>query len=488
MEYPMLSVLEAMQRGVQMGQSVRQQQMAEQQMARAMQMEDLRNEMLFRSSTRPVEGGTVADTAAPPNIGNMPKELIEAATVPIRRQPKSVVKYKNAGGETLMGEMLTPEEQADRQLRMKVALERALGEVGLEKELGKISALETMREHVGVESPYMPGVKFLPSEMPRIAGPVMAAKIRAEEPKTQVVSGGEGSRLVTTKGGQLTANEPIPGTAPAKKELVPGRDIPLPPDVEAQKTRMGTATATARYSSTKEDIKDTADAIENGEAVPVLTNYSFRDRTALTAELRRRGFNQATAERDWKSIQKHLTTLNGAQQERLRQAISFAHDHLQVVDDLYKQWATKAKSSGFKAINKAALKLSSQMPGEMGALAQNLLAQINDFTSEMGTVYKGGNASTDETLRLAAGNLRADWNEQTWNKAVGLLKQSLTIRKNSINTSQPIGVSSSSPYLPPMAGKEALPGSAGPEVGTVEGGYKFRGGDPSKPDNWEKVK
>jgi hypothetical protein len=239
---------------------------------------------------------------------------------------------------------------------------------------------------------------------------------------------------------------------------IPGRDIPLPAPVEAQRARMAANRPPAMGSASPQDVKDTARAIVEGQATPVLTNYSFRDRTALAGELSRAGYNQMEAERDYKAVNKHLTTLNGAQQLRLRQAVSFAYDHLEVVDNLYRQWAAKAKASGFKVVNKAALAASAQLPGEMGALAQNLQAQINDFTSEMGTVYKGGNASTDETLRLAAGNLKADWNEQTWNMAVTKLKQSLTIRRNSINTTEAVGVTPGSPYMPPVPEKEPLPG------------------------------
>jgi hypothetical protein len=171
------------------------------------------------------------------------------------------------------------------------------------------------------------------------------------------------------------------------------------------------------------------------------------------------------AQRDFQAVNKHLTTLNGAQQLRLRQAVTFAYDHLEVVDNLYKQWAKKVKDLGgtlaMKGLNKATLAISAQSPGELGALAQNLQAQINDFTSEMGTVYKGGNSSTDETLRLAAGNLKADWNEQTWNKAIGLLRTSLTIRKNSISTTEAAGVTPGSPYNPAVPPKEALPTQGG---------------------------
>ena len=33
----------------------------------------------------------------------------------------------------------------------------------------------------------------------------------------------------------------------------------------------------------------------------------------------------------------------------------------------------------------------------------------------------------------------------------------------------------------------AEPAPTGPQAGTIEGGYKFKGGDPAKKENWEKV-
>jgi hypothetical protein len=231
----------------------------------------------------------------------------------------------------------------------------------------------------------------------------------------------------------------------------PGVDVPFPPAVQAQREK----TAASKLSTATQDIDDTAAAIMRGEAEPDLTKYSFRDRTAIEGRLARAGYNQTAAVRDWKAINKHLATLNGAQQERLRQAITFTYDSLDVIDGLWDQWQKTGLPTGFKFFNKAALAAAKQLPGETGAIAQALTAQLNDLTSELGTVYKGGNASTDETLRLAAENLKGDWNDTTFKKAIGLVRTNLRIRKNSITNSEAAGVSPQSPYNPKSSEKPA---------------------------------
>jgi hypothetical protein len=44
------------------------------------------------------------------------------------------------------------------------------------------------------------------------------------------------------------------------------------------------------------------------------------------------------------------------------------------------------------------------------------------------------------------------------------------------------------PFTPPTMRNPAPATSLGPKVGTVEGGFRFKGGDASNPNNWEKVR
>lgn len=227
---------------------------------------------------------------------------------------------------------------------------------------------------------------------------------------------------------------------------VPGTDVPLPADVEAQRGRIAAAGASAqRERANEQDAKDIAQGIIDGLQPPDLRGLYSRG-IGVRAELQRKGYDLTTAQRDWTAVQRHMATLNGTQQERLRQAIAFTSESLGQIEQLYEEWQKVAPTAGLKVFNKAALAAAKQLPGKPGEVATNLEAQINDLTSELGTVYKGGNASTDESLRLAAGNLSADWNEQTFKRAIGQIRTNLAIRRNSILTSEPAGLSPNSPY------------------------------------------
>lgn len=208
----------------------------------------------------------------------------------------------------------------------------------------------------------------------------------------------------------------------------------------------GKATAAAVNGS---DPKETAKGIAAGLIPPnVSSTVSQKDRTAVSAELSRMGINLSEMQRDWSAVQKHLATLNGTQQERLRQAITSGSDMLDKIENLYAEWKQVGKPSGFKLINNAKLGLSKNFPGKAGAVAAALEAQIADFTADAGNVYMGGNSPTDHALSLAAKNLSGDWNEETFTKLLGQARSNFAIRKNSILTSEPVGVTPGSTYLP----------------------------------------
>lgn len=156
MEYPMNSVIAALQQGVTMGQRLRQAQMNEdllkQKMAdmeTARQMQDLVNRNNFAMLTRPVdELGMVTDkTDQGPSIGG-----IAAPSFDFQRKAKAPITYKSTTGETLKGEILSPEEQwvrqAERARMMQEAQNIELPGVGTvsPKAIPYLSNLERLRQ------------------------------------------------------------------------------------------------------------------------------------------------------------------------------------------------------------------------------------------------------------------------------------------------------------------------------------------------------
>lgn len=194
------------------------------------------------------------------------------------------------------------------------------------------------------------------------------------------------------------------------------------------------------------DVKEAIAGMKDGTIPPQLPGRASKDYTAIMAEAHRQGYDLATAAEDWTATQKHLATLNGAQQTRLRQAVAFTSDSLGVVEDLAKQW----KAGGFPVLNAARLGLakSGALGPEAASLATRMDSQISDLVSELGTVYKGGNGSTDESLKLAASNLKSNWSEKVLLDNIAQVRKNLQIRTNSIKNTSVAGVSDSNPYAP----------------------------------------
>jgi hypothetical protein len=217
--------------------------------------------------------------------------------------------------------------------------------------------------------------------------------------------------------------------------------------------------ATSGSSGSNVDV--VADAIIAGTmAPPAMSARPTQYMLQLQAALAKKGFNLAQAQLDWQATQKNVTSLNSTQQLRLRQAINFSSDSLGIIDQLNQAW----QGGGLPLLNKVNLLAASRgvnnqvfdqpftitTPNPDGTqstvtvkdsqtLATLLNAQINDLTSELGTVYKGGNTSTDESLKLAAGNLSSDWSFETLQSAITLARTNLQIRKNSIANSGAVG-------------------------------------------------
>jgi len=213
-------------------------------------------------------------------------------------------------------------------------------------------------------------------------------------------------------------------------------------DVKQQQLAQG-----GRGGSGGSDIDVIADAIVSG-AQPPTTQGMYRNTAALRAALARRGYNLTAANLDWQAAARHMATLNGPQQTRLRQALETADHSLDIIRDLAEQW----QGGRFPALNKGRLVAAKQgaLGPEAQKIATTLEAQITDVTSELSNVYMGGNSPTDQALHLATKNLSADWSLPQLLAALDLARRNLGIRRNSIEQAGAQGVSPTNPYAPPQ--------------------------------------
>lgn len=178
-----------------------------------------------------------------------------------------------------------------------------------------------------------------------------------------------------------------------------------------------------------DNVSAISDAIINGDQPPVTTGL-YHYGPLVKADMAKKGFNFTKQNEDWTATQKRMSVMNSSKQLSLVSAVNQVDETLPLIEQLTTQW----QGSGFKPLNKANLELARQgvLGQEAQSLATRLSSAIADITSELGTVYKGGNASTDESLRLAAENLQADWSAETMLDNIKQIKQQLVYRKNSM--------------------------------------------------------
>ncbi len=214
------------------------------------------------------------------------------------------------------------------------------------------------------------------------------------------------------------------------------------------------------------DAKKIGDAIMAGKQPPTVGGFGMsKIAPQVKAYLADQDFDLTSAEADWKAVQKHVQSMNSTQQLRLMQAVTFTRESIPIIRELATEW----DAGQFAPLN--SVNLLAARNGVYGtkaaSIATRLESQIADLTSELGTVYKGGNSSTDESLKLAAENIKAKWEAQVLSDNLDQIERNLTLRENSMKHSVPKGLSVGSvlkkegkpmeaPAIKPIPGKRSL--------------------------------
>lgn len=268
--------------------------------------------------------------------------------------------------------------------------------------------------------------------------PFVDARIAASPEQRKILEAAAAKAAVPPKQYEVTV--PGPNGQPIKKLVSEAALQAGVPEYKAPP-------ASTASPSALNDVKDAVAGMMEGTIPPMLPGRASKEYLATLAEAKRQGYDLQAAVTDWNATQKHIATMNGAQQLRLNQSINALPELLDTVDDLASKW----KGGRFPTLNKANLALAKggAYGDEVATIARQLDSQIADVTADLGSVYMGGNSPTDHALELAGKSLAGEWSEKVLRDMVALARKNVTIRRNSINNTGVQGVGSENPYVPP---------------------------------------
>lgn len=351
--------------------------------------------------------------------------------------------------------------------------DQVIAQLGQAVATGKVSP-EAARQVITVMKP-----EALPTFDKLIAGQVASGVRTAEEGSKLLhpsAGGQQTSTSVTEKGSFPIWQDPNTQTVIVKKP--DGVQEIYDPKIHGKQVSKTTSSTAIYVQNNKEAdakkiderAKRIGDAIIKGDQPPQISGFGMSKITPQIKDyLATQGFDLTSAESDWIATKKHVQSMNSTQQLRLMQAVTFTRESIPIIRELATEW----DAGGFAPLN--SVNLLAARNGVYGkqamSVATRMEAQIADLTSELGTVYKGGNSSTDESLKLAAENIKAKWSAEVLSDNLDQIERNLQLRENSMKHSIPKAMSGKSPLSRPetaTAPTATAPGRLVPAPGATK--------------------
>lgn len=197
--------------------------------------------------------------------------------------------------------------------------------------------------------------------------------------------------------------------------------------------------------------EDIADAVASGDMAPDELKGMYGAKAKILGILAKKGVNLAKLRMDWAATTRQISSLNGPQQERLRQALQSTRGGLGRLLELNQQ----LDKFGFNPANavlidvaKTGFTLDKKQVGKLSQEQQNVLTeyltQLTLLKDELAQVFQGGYAPTQNAFELTKEVLNSSYNKTMMEKAVKNIDYNLNLRENAVNRPYGYGVYSQS--------------------------------------------
>jgi hypothetical protein len=178
-----------------------------------------------------------------------------------------------------------------------------------------------------------------------------------------------------------------------------------------------------------------AKAIKSGVFPPTVlgTRITQYNKPAYD-ELAKSGYDLTTATLDYYGVQRWLSTLNNAQQTRLRQAIDATQSQLGLIRDYNQQLQKLVPKGQIGVLNKGSLLLAvnGAYGKEAGVVAKKMADQMGLVSTELAQVMSGGYSPLDKALAGSSAMLKSSSPTEQIVGTLDNLDRDLGYRRNSI--------------------------------------------------------